>query len=140
MRFAAALLLTLCGPAAAWASPEGDVPLQTMTMDEIMQARAAGTGCAWLGGEGRTLRVAMKEDRGAVKRAGRVVRLVPAAGAKEVFPYTYHRWTGEGMEIAIEDSGRRVGQGTEHVETISKLTLTVDGRSRSWQGRLSCGS
>lgn len=140
MRFAAAFLLASCGPTAAWANPKGDLPLQTMTMDEIMQARAAGTGCAWLGGEGRTLRVAMKEDRGAVKRAGRVIRLVPAAGAKEVFPYTYHRWRGEGMEIAIEDSGRLVGQGTEHLETTAKLTLTENGRSRSWQGRLSCGS
>ncbi len=140
MRFAAALLLATCGPAAAWANSEGDLPLQTMTMDEIMKARAAGTGCAWSSGSGRTVRVAMKKDRGAVKRDGRIIALRPAADAKEAFPYTYHRWTGGGMLISIRDSGRRIEQGYEHVETVAKLTLTENGRSRSWRGRLSCGS
>ena len=116
------------------------LPLETMTFDEVVRAHAAGTGCTWLGGKGFTRRIAMKEDRGVVKRGGQIITLQPAAGAKEVFPYTYHRWTGSGMDIAVEDSGKRIGRGYEHVETIATLTLTEDGRTRSWPGRLNCGS
>lgn len=116
------------------------LPLEIMTFDEVVRAHAAGTGCTWLGGKGFTRRVAMKEDRGVVKRGGRIIALQPAAGAKEVFPYTYHRWTGGGMGISIEDSGKRVGRGYEHVETVATLTLTESGRTRSWRGRLNCGS
>ena len=116
------------------------IPLETMTLRDVMAARTAGTGCAWLGGRGFTRRVAMKEDRGAVKRNGRIVAMRPAASAEEVFPYTYHRWTGGGMDVSIENSGKEIGRGPEHVETVATLTLTENGRSRSWQGRLSCGS
>lgn len=111
-----------------------------MTFDEVVRAHAAGTGCTWLGGKGFARRVAMKEDRAVVKRGGRVISLQPAVGAKEVFPYTYHRWTGGGIDISIEDSGKRVGQGYEHVETVATLTLTENGNTRSWLGRLNCGS
>lgn len=116
------------------------IPLETMTFDEVASARAAGTGCTWLGGRGFTRRVAMKEDRGVVKRGGMIVRLRPAADAVEVFPYTYHHWTGGGMDVLIVNSGKEVGRGPEHVETMATLTLTENGRSRSWRGRLSCGS
>lgn len=116
------------------------LPLETMTFDEVVRAHAAGTGCTWLGGKGFTRRIAMKEDRGVVKRGGQIIMLQPAAGAKEVFPYTYHRWAGSGMDIAVEDSGKRIGRGYEHVETIAMLTLTEGGRTRSWPGRLNCGS
>lgn len=116
------------------------LPLETMTFDEVVSARAAGTGCTWLGGSGFTRRMSMKEDRGAVKRNGRIIALHPAAGAEEVFPYTFHRWSGGGMNVSIENSGREVRRGPEHVETIATLTLIESGRSRSWPGRLSCGS
>lgn len=121
-------------------SRSGAIPLETMTIDEVVRAGAAGTGCTWLGGSGSTRMVAIKEDRGAVKRGGIIIGLRPAAGSKEMFPYTYRRWSGGGMAIAIEDSGKQVGRGPEHIETVATLRLTEDGRSRSWRGRLNCGS
>ncbi|WP_294200180.1 hypothetical protein [uncultured Sphingomonas sp.] len=75
-----------------------------------------------------------------MKRNGRIVAMRPAASAEEVFPYTYNRWTGGGMDVSIENSGKEIGRGPQHVETVATLTLTENGRSRSWQGRLSCGS
>lgn len=42
----------------------------------------------------------------------------PAASAEEVFPYTYHRWTGGGMDVSIENSGRRSGG----VRSMSRLS------------------
>jgi hypothetical protein len=116
------------------------LPLETMTFEEVASAQAAGTGCTWLGGSGSTRRVAMKEDRAVVKREGKIVVLRPAAGAREVFPYTYHHWTGGGMDVSIENGGNEVGRGPEHVETMATLTLEEGGRSRSWPGRLNCGS
>lgn len=122
-------------------SRSGAIPLESMTMDEVVRAGAAGTGCTWLGGSGSTRMIAIKEDRGAVKRGGIVIALRPAAGSEEMFPYTYRRWNGGGgMAIAIDDSGKQVGRGPEHVETVATLRLTEDGRSRSWRGRLNCGS
>ena len=140
MRFAVTLLIAASIPAVGWVRKEAGLPLQAMSLDEIVQARAAGTGCTWLGGRGFTRRVAMKEDRGAVKRNGKIVALRPATGAEEVFPYTYHRWTGGGMDIVIHDVGRELGRGPEHVEKVATLTLTENGRGRSWRGRLNCGS
>lgn len=116
------------------------LPLQTMTFDEIQAARAAGTGCTWLGGKGMTVKVAMKEDRGLVKRRGRIIRLRPARGAPEVFPYTFHHWQGGGMDIRITDRGSVVDRGSEHVETTALLTLKEGNSRRTWQGRLNCGS
>lgn len=127
---------------AAWGDPDrgSPIPLEAMTFEEIASARAAGTGCTWLGGPGLTRRVAMKEDRGAVKRGGRIVTLRPSGGASEVFPYTFHHWIGGSMDISIKNSGKVVGRGLEHVETLATLTLVEEGRSRSWRGRLNCGS
>ncbi len=116
------------------------IPLETMTLEEIAAARTAGTGCTWLGGRGVTRRVAMKENRGVMKRDGMIVTLRPVAGAEEVFPYTYLHWAGGGMHVTIVNSGKEVGRGPEHVETIATLTLTKNGRGRSWPGRLNCGS
>lgn len=116
------------------------IPLGTMTFEEVASARAAGTGCIWLGGRGLTRRVAMKEDRGAVKRHGKIVALRPATGAREVFPYTYHHWIGGGMDVSIANSGRKVARGSEYIVTVATLTLTENGRSQTWPGRLSCGS
>lgn len=135
--------IALVAPSAAtraYAQRTSSIPLETMTFDEVMSARTAGTGCTWLGGRGFTRRVAMKEDRGAVKRNGRIVALRPAADAREMFPYTYHRWIGGGMDVSIENSRKEIGRGPEHVKTVATLTLTENGRSRSWLGRLSCGS
>ncbi len=128
-------------PASGVDARRGSVmPLQTMTFDEILAAKAAGTGCTWLGGSSLTLRMAMKKGRGAVKRGGRIVRLHPVSGAEGHFPYTYRHWRGGGMNIVIADSGRSTATGPEHVETIATLTLHESGRRRSWRGRLSCGS
>ncbi|MFE8585808.1 hypothetical protein ACFX59_17100 [Sphingomonas sp. NCPPB 2930] len=135
--------ITLIAPFAAtraYAQRVSAIPLETMSFEEMAAARAAGSGCTWLGGKGFTRRVAMKEDRGAVKRDGRIVMLRPAADASEVFPYTFHHWVGGGMDILIKNSGKEVGRGPEHVETLATLTLTEEGRSRSWRGRLNCGS
>ena len=143
--------ITLFGPVAiALTSPStaapldvhrtSEIPLEIMTFKEIAAARTAGTGCAWLGGRGVTRRVAMKEDRGVMKRDRMIVTLHPVAGAEEVFPYTYLHWAGGGMDVSIVNSGKEVGRGPEHVETRATLTLTENGRSRSWPGRLNCGS
>jgi hypothetical protein len=121
-------------------SRSGAIPLESMTIDEVVRAGAAGTGCTWLGGSGSSRMVAIKEDRGAVKRGGIIIALRPAAGSKEMFPYTYRRWNGGGMAIAIEDSGKEIGRGPEHVETVATLRLAEKGRSQSWRGRLNCGS
>lgn len=142
-----ALIAVVVAGAAPPASPltpthsrSGAIPLDSMTIDEVVRAGAAGTGCTWLSSSASTRMVAMKENRGVVKRGGKIIALRPAAGSKEMFPYTYRSWIGGGMGIVIEDSGKLIGRGAEHVETVATLRLAEKGRSRSWRGRLNCGS
>lgn len=120
-------------------SRSGAIPPESMTIDEVVRADATGTYCTWLGSSGSTRMVAMKEDRGVVKRGGKIIALRPAAGSKEMFPYTYRRWTGDGMAITIDDRGKEIGRGPEQVETVATLRLADNGRSQSWRGRLHCG-
>lgn len=116
------------------------MPLEAMTFPDAEKGGAVGSGCTWSGGPDRKGRMSMAGDRAAVKLKGRIVGLKPAVGAKEVFPFTYHRWTGSGMNIAIRDTAKVIGRGGESVVTMARLDLTAGGRTRSWQGRLDCGS
>jgi hypothetical protein len=75
-----------------------------------------------------------------MKRGGIIIAPRPAAGSKEMFPYTYRRWNGGGIAIAIEDSGNEIGREREHVETVATLRLAEKGSSQSWRGRLNWGS
>ena len=44
------------------------------------------------------------------------------------------------MNLSIKNGWKKIGRGPENVETMATLTLTENGRSRSWLGRLNCGS
>jgi hypothetical protein len=121
------------------ASLRPPLPLQTMTYEEAEHAGTAGTGCTWRGGPGDTRRLAMADDRAAVKRANGVVALKPAADAKALF-LTFDRWVGGTMHIVVRDTGKVVSSGDEFSETIAWLDLTEGGGTRSFPGRLNCGS
>ena len=132
-----------CGPSAAGArgtsAKTSSLALETMSFADAERAGAVGAGCTWLGPHDRAARLSMADDRAAVMRDGAVVLLRPAAGAKPLF-LTYDRWIGDGISILVRDSGRVVRRGRESSETAASLALKVEGRTRTWQGRLDCGS
>ncbi len=116
-----------------------EIPLETMTFQDAERVGAVGTGCTWKGGSNRTGRLSMADDRAGVRRNGRVVALKPAPDAKELF-FTYDRWIGGGMRIVVRDTGKVVSRGHESSETVAWLDVVEGGRTRSFAGRLNCGS
>ena len=114
-------------------------PLDILGFADAQRAGAVGAGCTWLLPGDRAGRLSMADDRAAVRREGVVLVLRPAPGAKPLF-LTYDRWIGGGMRLRVRDSGRAVRRGPESSVTIATLDLTSGGRTRTWQGRLDCGS
>lgn len=121
------------------APPATSLPLEMLTRTDAAQAGVVGTGCTWRMVPDRMGRLAMTDDRAAVRRDGRVIAMKPAPGAKPLF-LTYDRWVGEGMLIAVRDTGRVVRRGYEFSETAAWIDLTAGDRTTSLPGRLNCGS
>lgn len=115
------------------------LPIDVMTDQDAERVGAVGTGCTWKGGPDHTPRLSMADDRAGVRRNGRVVALTPAQGAKPLF-LTYASWVGAGIRIVVRDTGKVVRRGYEFSETVAWLDLTENGRTRSYAGRLNCGS
>lgn len=73
------------------------LPLRPLSMVMVMKAEAAGTGCSWTLAKDRRMRFAAAEDRAVVLLANGVVRLRPAPGAGDLFPFSHDRWVGDGV-------------------------------------------
>lgn len=134
----AAALAAMPVHAAAEPRPPA-VPLQPMTPDEVLEAGAAGAGCSWaLPGERRS-RLAMADNRAAVRVGGRVVQLRPLPGAAELAPFTFDAWTGGGMTVRVRQGRPARTRGSA---VIRPATVDVRGttRPRSYAGELTCGS
>jgi len=114
-------------------------PLEILGFADAERAGAVGAGCTWLLAGDREGRLSMADDRAAVRRGGVVLVLRPAPDARRLF-LTYDRWIGDGMRLRVRDSGRIVRRGPESSVTVATLDLTSGGRTRSWRGRLDCGS
>ncbi|WP_207105728.1 hypothetical protein [Sphingomonas sp. CFBP 8760] len=112
--------------------------LEEMSFKDAEQVGAIGTGCTWRGGPGMAQRMSIADDRGGIRRNGEVAALRPAADARPLF-FTYDRWTDGATTIRIRDTGKVVRQGREFSETVAWLDFE-DVRTRSFAGRLNCGS
>lgn len=136
-------IVLACVPAALAARDgNGKVdppPLEILGFADAERAGAVGTGCTWLLAGDRAGRLSMADDRAAVRRKGVVLVLRPASDAKPLF-LTYDRWTGDGIRLRVRDSGRVVRRGPESSVTVASIDLTLGGRTRTWRGRLDCGS
>ena len=115
------------------------LPLGTLSFADAERAGAVGTGCTWLLAGDHAGRLAMADDRAAVRRDGAVVALRPTPDARPLF-LTYDRWIGDGVRLRVRDTGRVVRRGRESSVTVASIDLTVGGRTQTWQGRLDCGS
>lgn len=136
------ILLALTMASAAHAAP-ATLPLQLMTYDEGGTTGTLGTGCTWKTPADRkreTWRISMTDGRAGVKIGGRLRTLGPAKDAKEMFPFTFDKWTDGRVTISIRETGPTRRVGTEAMETPATLSVQEAGRLRTWRGTLSCGS
>lgn len=115
-------------------------PLRPLSMAMVMTAGAAGTGCSWSLAKDRRMRFAAADDRAVVRLASGIVRLRPAAGAGDLFPFTHDRWVGDGITLTVMPIGRSTWRGTEVNEGAADIEVRNGGRRWIARGRLTCGS
>jgi len=135
-RTCASMMIAASGPAMA----AGPQPLQPMTLDQVMEAGAGGTGCSWALPRDRRMRFAAAGDRAAIRLDGRIVVLSPAVRAPELFPFTFAEWRAEGVTVGIVEVGKTRRLNTEALTQGAMLNIVIRGTTRRMEGRLSCGS
>lgn len=116
------------------------LPLRPLSMAMVMKAGAAGTGCSWSLVEDMRMRFAAADDRAVVRLASGIVQLRPAAGAGDLFPFTYDRWVGDGVTVTVTPNGPSRWKGTEVNEGAADIEVRNGGRRWIARGRLTCGS
>ena len=141
---AARRLRRTCGSmmiaASGAAMAAGPQPLQPMTLDQVIEAGAGGTGCSWSLPGDRRMRFAAAGDRAAIRLDGRIVVLSPAVRAPELFPFTFAEWRAEGVTVGIAEVGKARRLNTEALTQRAMLNIVIRGTTRRMEGRLSCGS
>lgn len=116
------------------------LPFERMTYEDVEAAGTLGAGCSWSErARDRTRVLSMTDDRAAVKRGGKLVALRPARNARDLAPFTYDLWEGGGMTIAVRKTGRSRPAGTA-VEGPAALSVTIGGETKTYAGRLNCGT
>ncbi len=86
------------------------------------------------------MRFAAAGDRAAIRLGGTVVVLAPAPRSRELFPFTFADWRGEGVTIRVGQIGKARWLGTEDSTARATLTVVIRGVSQRMYGTLSCGS
>jgi hypothetical protein len=115
-------------------------PLRPLSMAKVMKAGAAGTGCSWSLEKNGRMRFAAADDRAVIRLAAGIVRLRPAAGAGDLFPFTYDRWTGDGVTLTVKPVSPSTWKGTEVNEGAADIEVHTAGHRWAARGRLNCGS
>ncbi len=115
-------------------------PLRPLSMPMVMKAGAAGIGCSWSLANDRRMRFAAADNHAVVRLASGIVQLRPAAGAGDLFPFTYDRWVGDSITVTVTPIGRSTWRGTEVNEGAADIEVRNGGRRWIARGRLTCGS
>ncbi len=126
--------------ASGAAMAAGPQPLQPMTLDQVMDAGAGGTGCSWSLPGDRRMRFAAAGDRAVIRLDGRPVILSPADHAPELFPFTFAEWRADGVSVRIMEVGKGRRLNTEALAQRAMLNIAIRGTTRRMEGRLYCGS
>jgi hypothetical protein len=115
----------------------GALPLSSA---QIRAAKATGTGCSWSLAEDRRIRFAAADDHAVIRLPSGVVALRPAADARDLFPFTHDRWSGDGVAVSIASVGPATRKGSETLEQAADLEMNVSGRIWKRRGLMVCGS
>jgi hypothetical protein len=137
----ALMVATVTGTAMAATPPSP----QPMTLAQVTDAGAAGTGCSWsLSADRRavqrTMRFAAAGERAVVRLRGETILLSPTPHARDLFPFTYADWRAGVVSVGIRQAGPSRRLGTEAFTSRATLRLVVRGSSTLLDGVMSCGS
>lgn len=138
LRMTMACLATTATSSAAAVKRNG--PLQATTMRDWRAAGMDGTGCYWSARRNGPVLFAANGRTGMTRVAGRVVVLEPAAGARELFPFTHDAWQAPGLRIRVLDTAVVRAMGDEAVTTDATLIVDLRGRITKLKGSMICGS
>ena len=140
---AATAVLSLSGAAFGLGGSKvatGKELLLPLTQEQIRSAKAGGTGCSWSMEKESLVRFAAADDHAVIRLATGVRLLRPAADARDLFPFTFDGWTGEGATVKVISAGSATQSGTEALRKPADLVIAEGGTRTSLRGRLTCGS
>lgn len=143
MRFKTLLMTMTCFATTATSSAatlKRNGPLQATTMRDWRAAGMDGTGCYWSARRNGPVLFAANGRTGMTRVAGRVVVLEPAAGARELFPFTHDAWRAPGLRVRILDTGVVRAMGDETVTTDATLLVSRRPETFRMRGSMICGS
>jgi len=69
-----------------------------------------------------------------------VVALRPAADARDLFPFTHDRWSGDSVSVRVAAVGPATRKGSETLEQAADLTMSVGATIWKRRGVMVCGS
>lgn len=136
-------IFSLSGAAIGLGGPKvatGKGPLLPLSLEQIRSAKAGGTGCSWSMGKGGLVRFAAADDHAVIRLSSGVRQLRPAADARDLFPFTFDGWTGDGVTVKVISAGSATRFGTEALRKPANLVIAEGGRRTGLRGRLTCGS
>lgn len=123
----------------ATATAAAMVELMSITQTDLGNARMRGTGCSWTSPDGSS-KFAAADGVAIIKPASGIVRLTPHAEANDMFPFTFTRWAGGGVEVELVEMGKGRIINAELVRTPATLKVTFGKRTSRTRGVLECGS
>jgi hypothetical protein len=137
-RWVPASMIALAASAASMAARSPT--LQPMTLAQVMDAGAAGTGCSWSLPADRRIRFAAAHDRAAIRLDGETVVLSPAPHARELFPFTFAEWRAGELTVGVRQLGPSRMLSTESHTSRATLRIVIRGATSLIPGVMSCGS
>lgn len=112
-------------------------PLQTIALADIERWNLFGAGCAFLTGDGEEPLVIVERARGAIKRDGRIVRLMPDRSSPRLPLNSYARYVGAYDTVELRRRDGAAG-ATDFAATLVHRAVGAAPTTRA--GRVSCGA
>jgi hypothetical protein len=124
----------------ATATAAAMVELISITQTDLEKANVRGTGCSWISLDGSS-KFAATDGVAIIKPASGLIRLTPHAKAKVMFPFTFTRWIGKGIDVEVVGMGKGRVINADLVRTPATLRVTLGSRtSRARGGSERCSS
>jgi len=115
------------------------IQLMSSTQEDRERTTVQGTGCSWAMPDGSS-KFAATDDVAIIKPASGLIRLKPHATAKDMFPFTFTRWIGKGIDVEVMQIGKANVINTELLRMPATLKVTFNGNTSRVRGVLECGS
>ena len=115
------------------------VQLMSITQADRESTTVQGTGCSW-SMQGGSPKFAATDGIAIIKPASGLIRLTRHTDAKDLFPCTFTRWVGKGIDVEVMKLGKANVINTELLRMPAMLMVSFNRKTSRYNGVLECGS